>query len=298
MDYKKYEDTVFKNAMDCFNDAAPSFFGIDTVITKAAKTELQNIEINKAYTDYVFHTKEGEYLHFEFQTTNKNFDLPRFLYYDALLYYKDLRRIRTIVIYSSNIKDVKTNLNIGSIDYNIEPVYMKKYNGDKIYDKIKSKIENKVRLDKQEIMELTFLPIMKNSKNVSDRTIESIELADKLEDGREKLQCVSMLYAFLEKFGDEKSKKRLMEVFSMTEIGKMLVQKSIEEGIEKGIEKGKIEGKIEGKAEILIKQLIKKFKKVPDEYRHKILQAPSEVIDIIATDIFEIESIKDLEQYF
>ncbi|MGL4730679.1 MAG: DUF4351 domain-containing protein [Clostridium sp.] len=175
---------------------------------------------------------------------------------------------------------------------------MKKYNGDKIYDKIKSKIENKVRLDKQEIMELTFLPIMKNSKNVSDRTIESIELADKLEDGREKLQCVSMLYAFLEKFGDEKSKKRLMEVFSMTEIGKMLVQKSIEEGIEKGIEKGKIEGKIEGKAEILIKQLIKKFKKVPDEYRHKILQAPSEVIDIIATDIFEIESIKDLEQYF
>lgn len=76
----------------------------------------------------------------------------------------------------------------------------------------------------------------------------------------------------------------------MTEIGKMIR--------EDGIREGKAEGKTEGKSEILIKQLIKKFKTVPNEYREKIKSLPEDAIDIIATDIFEIENLEDLKKYF
>ncbi|RXI44646.1 hypothetical protein DP145_09485 [Clostridium tetani] len=72
----------------------------------------------------------------------------------------------------------------------------------------------------------------------------------------------------------------------MTELGKSLIQ----EGIEKGKE--------EGKAELLIKMLMKKFKKIPNEYKEKIKLLPEETIELIATDIFELNSIEDLEQYF
>ncbi|WP_434305019.1 DUF4351 domain-containing protein [Clostridium botulinum] len=72
----------------------------------------------------------------------------------------------------------------------------------------------------------------------------------------------------------------------MTELGKSL----IEEGIQKGKEKGK--------AELLIKQLMRKFKKVPNEYKEKIKLLPEETIELIATDIFELNSIEELEQYF
>ena len=72
----------------------------------------------------------------------------------------------------------------------------------------------------------------------------------------------------------------------MTEIGRMIRDEAIKEGIK------------EGKAEILIKQLIKKFKSVPDEYKKKIKKLSEETIDIIATDIFDIEKIEDVEKYF
>ncbi|BDR68570.1 hypothetical protein K144316041_p10730 (plasmid) [Clostridium tetani] len=76
----------------------------------------------------------------------------------------------------------------------------------------------------------------------------------------------------------------------MTEIGRMIVEESIEKGRAEGIE--------EGKTEILIKQLIKKFKKVPEEYIQKIKTLSIDTIDIIALEIFDMEDIKDLEKYF
>lgn len=61
-----------------------------------------------------------------------------------------------------------------------------------------------------------------------------------------------------------------------------------------GIEKGKEEGK----TELLIKMLMKKFKKIPNEYKEKIKTLPEETIELIATDIFELNSIEELERYF
>ncbi|GAA0719843.1 DUF4351 domain-containing protein [Clostridium malenominatum] len=80
----------------------------------------------------------------------------------------------------------------------------------------------------------------------------------------------------------------------MTEIGKMLREDGVKEGIKEGMKKGKEEGK----AEILIKQLIKKFKAIPEEYKENIKKLDEETIDVIATDIFDIETLDELEKYF
>ncbi len=75
----------------------------------------------------------------------------------------------------------------------------------------------------------------------------------------------------------------------MTELGKSLIQEEMEKGIK--------EGREEGKSELLIKILIKKFKKLLDEYKKKIKSLPEETLEIIAMDIFELNSIEELEQY-
>ena len=72
----------------------------------------------------------------------------------------------------------------------------------------------------------------------------------------------------------------------MTELGRML----IEDGIEKG--------KTEGKTDLLIKMLVKKFKNVPNEYREKIKNLPQDTIEVIGMDIFEMNSINELDKYF
>ncbi|MGH4140110.1 hypothetical protein [Clostridium sp.] len=101
MDYEKIEDSVLKSAMDFFQQNAVDFFGINTKIIAPAQTELKDIKINTNFMDYTFYTEDGNYLHFEFQTTNRQEDIRRFMFYDASLHYKGNRKIRTVVVYSS-----------------------------------------------------------------------------------------------------------------------------------------------------------------------------------------------------
>ena len=134
---------------------------------------------------------------------------------------------------------------------------------------------------------------MNTKRNKSDITLESIEVANNIKNEEDKNKCLTLLYVLFDKFGDEKSKKKFKEVVSMTSVGRMIYQEGLEEGIEEGIE-----GKIEGKTELLIKQLFRKFKKLPEEYKNKICSLSNESIEQIANDIFDLEKVEDLEQYF
>ena len=175
-------------------------------------------------------------MHFEFQTTNKRDDIKRFLYYDASLYYKEKRKVRTIVIYSADIENVETYIDAGTIKYNIEAFYMKNINGDEKLEYLRDKILKSEKLTGEDILTLTFIPLMGGKESRSKRTLESIELADKIPEGNEKLQCLTLLYALFDKFGDELSKRKFKEVVTMTEIGKMIRDEAIKEGIREGIE--------------------------------------------------------------
>lgn len=57
-------------------------------------------------------------------------------------------------------------------------------------------------------------------------------------------------------------------------------------------------GKEEGKVEIVLNQLTKKFKFIPEEYKNKIISLPEQMVETIALDIFDMESIEDLKRYF
>jgi hypothetical protein len=211
------------------------------------------------------------------------------LYYDASLFYKEKRKVRTIVIYSSDLENVEETVDAGTIKYQIEPFYMKALNGDEKYNYLKSKIENNEQLTEEDILNLTFLPLMSGSDNRTERAVKGIELAESIKNMETKMISLSMLYALFEKFGDTLSKNRLKEAIRMTEIGKMIRDEALKEGIK--------EGETKGKAEMLLKQLMKKFKKLPDEYKNKIKGLPEDTLEVIATDIFDMEKVEDLEKY-
>ena len=289
MDYNKIEDAVFKKAMEIFKDSAAEFFNLDIELDRPAETEIKNIDIKTNAMDYLFYTISGDYVHFEFQTTKKRDDISIFLYYDASLHYKSKRKIRTIVIYSSEINDVNTYINCGSIKYSIEAFYMNQLNGDEKLKEIQFKIKNNIELTQNDIMALSFIPLMNNKINKSDIIIKSIEVAQEIPNNNMKNNTLMLLYALFDKFGDEKSKNKFKEVIVMTEIGKMIYNDGLQEGMEKGMEKAK--------SEMLIKQLIKKFNKLPDDYKLKIKRTSNDTLDVLLTEIFDMESINDLDKY-
>ena len=77
---------------------------------------------------------------------NKKEDIKRFLYYDASLFYKEKRKIRTVVIYSADIENVETYIDGGTIKYEVEAFYMKDLNGDQKLEMLRNKIKRKEHL--------------------------------------------------------------------------------------------------------------------------------------------------------
>ncbi len=137
----KHEDIIMKNVFDLFKGDALKFFGIDKRVIAPSRTELNYIQ-NTNSDDYTVLVDDGSLVHLEFQTTDKKEDIERFMASDAILYYKEKKPIKTIVIYSSEIESVTTHLDIGSIKYDFRPFYMVNIDGDKSYGIVKAKIEN------------------------------------------------------------------------------------------------------------------------------------------------------------
>ncbi len=108
--------------------------------------------------------------------------------------------------------------------------------GDIVIQEVEEKLNNNIEVTKQDLIALTFTPIMSGKLSKLDKIIKSIRLVKKI-DNEYRYDVESMLYAFADKFLDGKDLEKVKEEISMTKLGEMLV--------EDGIKKGKIEGKEE-----------------------------------------------------
>ncbi|MEA4964012.1 DUF4351 domain-containing protein, partial [Lutispora sp.] len=87
-----------------------------------------------------------------------------------------------------------------------------------------------------------------------------------------------------------REKARLDAISSL----KFAEMKGMEKGKAEGRAEGRAEGKAEGKAEILIKQFTKKFGVLPASLQDSIRNAALPVLDLLAENIFELNSIEEI----
>lgn len=233
----KHEDLIMKKAMDVFAEEGLKFFGIDKKVKDASSTEIVVLEAKNLHMDYTFLMEDDTYIHVEFQTTNKGKDdLRRFRAYESLLSFQTGRDVVTYVVYSNGIQNVNTILETGINKYNIKPISLYDRNGDAVIQEIENKLNKNLEITKQDLIALTFTPIMSGELSRLDKIIKSIRLVKRIDD-EYKYDVESMLYAFADKFLKGKDLEKVKEEISMTKLGEMLV----EDGIKKGEEKKAIE---------------------------------------------------------
>ena len=233
----KHEDLIMKKAMDVFAEEGLKFFGIDKKVKDSSSTEIVVLEAKNLHMDYTFLMEDDTYIHVEFQTTDKGKDdLRRFRAYESLLSFQTGKDVVTYVVYSNEIQNVKTVLETGINQYNVKAVSMFDKDGDIVIKEVEEKLNNNIEVTKQDLIALTFTPIMSGKLSKLDKIIKSIRLVKKI-DNEYRYDIESMLYAFADKFLDGKDLEKVKEEISMTKLGEMLV--------EDGIKKGKIEGKEE-----------------------------------------------------
>lgn len=176
--------------------------------------------------------EDDTYIHVEFQTTDKRKDdLRRFRAYESLLSFETSKDVVTYVVYSNGIHNTNPILKTGINEYSIKAVSMYDKNGDIIIQEIETKLNKNIEITKQDLIALTFTPIMGGKLTKLDRIIKSIRLVKKI-DNQYRYDVESMLYAFADKFLDEKDLEKVKEEISMTKLGEMLVKDGIKKGKE------------------------------------------------------------------
>ncbi|KOM89589.1 hypothetical protein FDB30_08220 [Clostridium botulinum] len=236
-----YEDMIMKRAMDIFAEDGLKFFGIDKKVKDTGSTEIVVLEIKNMFMDYTFLMEDDTYIHFEFQTTNKGVtDLRRFRTYEALLNMQTGKDVVTYVVYSGDIKNPLSGYESGINSYRVNAISMANKDGDKIFNDIIDKMKSGEELSKQDIIALTFTPIMGGKLSKGDKIVNAIRVVKDI-DKDYRYDVESILYAFANKFLSGKDLEKVREEIKMTELGKSL----IEEGIEKGKSEGKQENAIE-----------------------------------------------------
>ena len=236
-----YEDFIMKRAMDIFAEEGLKFFGIDKKVKDNGPTELVVLESKNMYMDYTFLMEDDSYIHFEFQTTDKGIDdLMRFRTYEALLNHQTKKEVITYVVYSGDIKNPISEYNCGINTYKVNAISMVNEDGDKVFDEIIDKLSSGKDIDKQDIIKLTFTPVMGGKIDKSEKILKAIKLSKEITSPY-KRDMESILYAFANKFLSGKDLERVKEELRVTEIGKSLIEEGKEEGIKAGEKKKAIE---------------------------------------------------------
>ncbi|KLU76841.1 hypothetical protein [Clostridium botulinum] len=228
-----YEDLIMKRAMDLFAEEGLKFFGINKKVKELGPTELVVLETKNMFMDYTFLMEDDTFIHFEFQTTNKGkIDLRRFRAYEALLSHQTGKDVVTYVVYSGNIKNPGNTLETGISEFKINTISMASKDGDKIYNDIVEKIKSGKEITKQDIISLTFTPIMGGNISKVDKILNVIDIVKDVNEDY-KYDVESILYAFANKFLSGKDLEKVKEELRMTELGKSLIQEGMEKGIKK-----------------------------------------------------------------
>lgn len=262
--------------MDIFAEEGLKFFGIDKKVKDTGSTEIVVLEIKNMLMDYTFLMEDDTYIHFEFQTSDKGVsDLRRFRTYEALLNFQTGRDVVTYVVYSGDIKNPSSGYESGINTYRVNAISMANKDGDKIFNDIIEKMKQGEELNKQDIISLTFTPIMGGKLSKSDKIINAIRVVKDI-DKEYRYDVESILYAFASKFLEGKDLEKVKEEIKMTELGRSL----IEEGLAKGIVEGENKKTIE-----IVKNAIKKG------------MDNSIISDLTGLSIEEIEAIRKTLKY-
>ncbi|MCL1792230.1 MAG: hypothetical protein FWG34_00010 [Oscillospiraceae bacterium] len=226
-------DIISKYTSGLFKSAIFDFYGIKSTskIKDLINVELPVVEVSEASIDFVFLMEDDTYEHFEFQTSYSIRDLTRFSRYDSLLYDRDGRKVQTVIIYSADVKTVDESLAIGSLTYTPTNVMMHKFNGNEIYSDLESKLKEKRELTDIDMLNLIFLPLMKNDIPKYELALKSVELAKTIGDRGKRETCIVSAIAFMGKYLNENQMNRIWGAVKMDNALGRLIQQEVDKEV-------------------------------------------------------------------
>ena len=275
-------DIISKHLVGALPQESLSVFGIhDVNIVRALPTELDAVDIRQEFTDVVFELSDGRIFHMEFQTTKEN-TLHRFLMYDAQLAAKFDRKIRTVVLYTREIRMAPDTLDIGTAQYQVENVFLSQFDGDAVLARLEQHLSEQHWTPEDRIL-LAFALYMQFKSIPKETAFDRVlDITRKIEDKHEQDYIVALLLGLHVKRLSEPQLERLKEVLKMTDIVRDIIKEVEEETMRKGIEQGIQQGQRKQAVQTAKRMLSKGF---PDSEIEELTGLSKQEIDHIRREL-------------
>ncbi|MCL2322513.1 MAG: hypothetical protein FWC47_10495 [Oscillospiraceae bacterium] len=180
------KDILLKRLNELYKNASLKMYGLDLPPVKnILPTNLPEVKVDEKRADNIYELVDDSLLLTEYETDPRYLDLIKFANYAfriAERYCKSkLPRLKLVIIYTGEVESAPSFLDLGDIYFNFRQVFLSKFDGQKMYEETKAKVENKEALTEEDIMKLILSPLAKN--NDRQKLVEdAVELAKEVRD--------------------------------------------------------------------------------------------------------------------
>lgn len=156
---------------------------------------------------------------------------------------KDCPQCRMIVIYTGDIRkdEVSARYDIGALQIRIEPAFLSEMDGDKIYSRLKEKVETGEMLTDEELMEFIILPLSYPEKEKKEEKVrDTVSLAVQISDRNQQVFTLAGILAFTDKIIDREIANKIRRVIEMTQVAQIFEeekQQAIQQAIQETAQK-------------------------------------------------------------
>lgn len=229
------KDIASKLLSEGLKDKSLKVYGIRLPkIVDVQPTNLPVIEANELRLDNLFYFEDGSYGIVDYESNFKESDKIDYLNYLARILKRFQKQginapIHMIVLYTCNVKNVNTKMDIGCLQFTIKAGYLRNINTYKVFKKLKRKILLQKFLNNKELMEMIVLPLTRPTVAEQKEWLKkTIELAKQIVDEKQQIFILSGILTFSDKIIEKDYAKEVREWIQMTKVAQIFEQEKKE----------------------------------------------------------------------
>lgn len=199
-------------------------------IKQALPTNIPAVRANELRLDNLFELADGTLALVDYESAYKKADKIKYLNYLAGIAgryqkeKKDCPILRMIVIYTGDIKreQVESSYDIGAVKMNVETAFLSELDSERIFSRLKGKVERNERLSDDELMEFIIFPLSYRKKEEKQGRIqETVKLAARIQDREQQVFTLAGILAFTDKVIDRETANFIRRSIEMTQVAQI-----------------------------------------------------------------------------
>lgn len=266
------KDIVCKLFGDGMKGKPLSLFGWQTneKVVDIHPTNLPLVEALELRIDNLFELEDGSLAIVDYESTNDEEDLLKYGYYMIGVIKRYLANgerpdIRVFVLYTADIEKCNPFLHKTGIDIRIEPAYLLAVHSEEWMESVTEHISRQ-KITDETLMRLILLPLTYKGTEAKQIVIRKcVELAEQIKDRNQETFALAGLLTFTDKVINAETRTYIEEAISLTQVGRMLMDRGRMEGLTEGTKKANREFALEMLRAHEPKEKILRYTKLTEE---------------------------------